>query len=205
MDTRSPFLFESKTYQKAGMKISYPLLTHLPNPSFQKRCNQKIIETVQSMIKLQTRTQQSSKYEMNGDFAIKTNERGVFSVQLTNRATSTMFNIGYTIVTTLTFNGVRNEWYELRDLFAPNVNYVFEISKHIQQQIKSRALPTLQPFRTINPNQNFYLADKILVIYFPMYQLFPADFGIPMFPIHLYELQSIALSSGPIPLLLQEC
>ena len=156
------------------------------------------------MMKLQARTQQSLKHEMKGYFEIKTNERGIFSVQLTNRASSTNLHIGYTIVKTLTFNGIRNEWYELQDLFQPHVNYVFEISKYIQQQIRSRNLPTIKPFRTIDPNQEYYLADKALVIYFPMYELAPGDFGIPMFPINLFDLRNIALSNGPIALLLQQ-
>ena len=53
-------------------------------------------------------------------------------------------------------------------------------------------------FTTIKPDQDYYIADKALVIYFQLYDLVPYAWGFPMFPISVYDIQDIIDENGPL-------
>ena len=87
---------------------------------------------------------------------------------------------------------------QLEDLFIPGSNYVEVISNHIQQQIEKRNIQLLDDFTTIQPQQDFYIADKTLVIYFQLYEITPYVEGLPMFPISVFDLMDIMGENSPL-------
>ncbi|WP_368073024.1 RsiV family protein [Virgibacillus salinus] len=50
----------------------------------------------------------------------------------------------------------------------------------------------------MQPDQDFYIADKALVIYFQLYEITPYVFGFPMFPISVYAIKDIINEDGPL-------
>jgi hypothetical protein len=196
-----PISIEVKLFRRPGIYVHYPVITGLPNVNTEKKCNQHVVALVQAMIKLQAKTQPSRPIEMNGHFEVKTNERGILSILFKNHVTSPRVEHGYTMCKSLTFDLINGKQYELSDLFLPEQNYQFIISRSIQSQIRNRQLLLLKPFRLIAPAQDFYMADKTLVIYFPLYELTPIHYGIPMFPLNIYELLSYANPNGPLHIL----
>ena len=56
----------------------------------------------------------------------------------------------------------------------------------------------INEFTTIRPEQDYYIADKALVIYFQLYELTPYAYGFPYFPISVYEIQDIIDENGPL-------
>lgn len=101
-------------------------------------------------------------------------------------------------------NPITDIWYwkkklcTLKDLFKPGSNYVRRLSALVDIQIQERDLPTLGDFRGISPDQDFYIADKTLVIYFQLYEITPYVVGLPMFPISVFDLADIIDESGPL-------
>ena len=114
--------------------------------------------------------------EMKGWFELKTNEKGVLSLSLFNYAYTGGAH-GVTLQHSYTFDIASGKTYSLADLFKPGSAYVKRLSDLIRVQIESRRIATLEPFRTILPNQPFYIADRALVIYFPLFELTPYAFG----------------------------
>lgn len=88
-------------------------------------------------------------------------------------------------------------------MFKPGSDYVKRLSALIQEQIKVRDIQLLNEFTAIRPDQDFYLADKSIVIYFQLYELTAYVYGFPMFPISVYELQDIIDENGPLGRLAQ--
>jgi hypothetical protein len=83
-------------------------------------------------------------------------------------------------------------------LFKPQSGYVRELSRIVSAQIRERQLPTLNEFTAIRPDQDFYLADKALILYFQLYEITPYYVGLPMFPVSVYGLQPLAADPGPL-------
>ena len=78
-----------------------------------------------------------------------------------------------TYIKSLTFDFNKEKLVHLKDLFIPGSNFVEVISNLIQQQIQQWNIQLLDDFTTIQPQQDFYIADKTLVIYFQLYEITP--------------------------------
>ena len=85
-----------------------------------------------------------------------------------------------------------------RTYLKPESDYVKRLSILINTQIKQRDIQLLNGFTVIQPNQDFYIADKALVIYFQLYEITPYAFSFPMFPISVFDLQDIIDENGPL-------
>lgn len=95
------------------------------------------------------------------------------------------------------FNLVTGEEYKLRDLFKIDADYVSLVSDtvrdEINERIKEGKLPDhfLVPFQTIKDDQDFYLSNHALVVYFQQYEYFPYAAGIQEFPVEFPALRDM--------------
>lgn len=103
-----------------------------------------------------------------------------------------------TYIKSLTFDLKKGGLCKLEDLFKPGSDYVKKLSFLIDAQIKQRNIQLLSDFTVIRPDQDFYIADKALVVYFQLYEITPYVFGFPMFPISVYDIQDIIDEEGPL-------
>lgn len=190
------------TYTAPGTVIHYPQVTGLANRQAEEQINRAIILQIQEMQRTQQQVQTGTNPSTTGTYEIKTNERGILSLVLSNYTYSIPMAHGYTVAKGLTFNTATGVSYALSDLFKPGSNYQAVLTAEINAQIKRRSLPVLEGATvTVQPNQDFYLADKTLVVFYPLYAITPYYVGFPMFPISVYDLQSIAAEEGPLTLL----
>ncbi len=201
MPFQLPVGIDTSDISDGGTTIYYPQVTGLTNRQVQERINRIIYNQVNGMIRDQEKYQTGTPTEMVGHYEIKTNERGLLSLTLTNYAFSDHMAHGFTLLRSLTFNVNSGKLYRLSDLFSPGSDYVKVISRSIDAQIKARGIPVVNPFTAISPEQEYYLADKAMVIYFQLYELAPYYWGFPMFPISVYELQPMAPDQSPISIL----
>ena len=178
--------------------IFYPQATIIQDDGLQRYVNQTIMQKTQELINQQVDEMPSTVVEMLGSYELKNNQRQVLSLSLTNYTYHYHAAHGMTYKKSLTFDLDNGTLPNLKDLFKPGSDYITRISDLIKLQIKERDIQLLTDFTTIQPNQDFYVADKTLVIYFQLYEITPYVFGFPMFPISIYDLQDIIIESGPL-------
>ncbi|MCU9601913.1 DUF3298 and DUF4163 domain-containing protein [Pallidibacillus thermolactis] len=178
--------------------VYYPQVTQLKNRQIEQHINRTIINHTQKLMDIQFGNMPSVIVEMVGSFEIKNNQRDILSLTLSNYAYPDRAAHGMTYLEALTFNVITGKQYQLKDLFKPGSNYIEIISRIIKEQIKKRDLPVINEFREIKPDQDFYIADKTVVIYFQLYDLVPYAYGFPMFPISIYDIQDIIDENGPL-------
>ena len=194
-----PVSIQTMVIKQGGITIYYPQVIGLQNIKAQQSMNQNIYQLVQYLMQQQYKQQGVNSFEeMIGTFEIKTNERNILSLSLSNYAFAFQHANGLTIMKSLTFNTQTGERYQLKDLFKPGSDYVNVLSAIVQEQIKERDIPILNEFPGISPNQDFYIADKALVLYFQPIEITPHYIGIPMFPISVFEIQDIIDENGPL-------
>ena len=194
-----PVSIQTMVIKQGGTTIYYPQIIGLQNINAQQSMNQDIYQLVQYLMRQQYKQQGVNSFEeMIGTFEIKTNERNILSLSLSNYAFAFQHANGLTIMKSLTFNTQTGERYQLKDLFKPGSDYVNVLSAIVQEQIKERDIPILNEFPGISPNQDFYIADKALVLYFQPIEITPHYIGIPMFPISVFEIQDIIDENGPL-------
>jgi hypothetical protein len=195
-----PVGIETRQIKHNQVSILYPQITG-PSPAATRQINSAIINQVNALIKEQGKFLTSNQFEMIGHYELKTNERGILSLTLSNYAMSTPSAHGMTFLKGLTFDVNTGKQYQLSDLFKPGAPYVSVLSREVQIQIQLRQLPVLSPFSAIAPNQDYCLADKTLVLFYQLYELVPYYYGFPMFPISNYTLLSLVPDQSPISIL----
>jgi len=182
------------------ISIYYPYVFGLPNLHAEYQINQKIVATLNDMV-IELGFYDENLIEMVGEFEIKTNERQILSLTLTVYSFTGGAH-GMTLVKALSFNVTTGKHYELKDLFLPDSDYVKRLSEIIKPKIAEWEIPILDEFTQIREDQDFYLADHSLVIYFQLYEISPYVAGFPYFPIPILDIQDIIQPKGPLEILL---
>ncbi|MCC3374708.1 DUF3298 and DUF4163 domain-containing protein [Cohnella sp. REN36] len=182
------------------LKQNTPVITGGTGEEARKKMNETIERTVSDLQKAQGYPS-SDIQEMDGTFEIKTNQRGVLSLSLLNYAFTGGAH-GNTLQKSLTFDGDTGRSYKLGELFKPGSDYKKRLNAIIRAQIKARKLPLLEKYPGITDDQDFYVADKSLVIYFPLYAIVPYAWGFPYFPISVFQIQDLIDEEGPLGVLL---
>lgn len=202
-----PFPVNIATFVMSGgpkKTIFIPQVVQMMNEQLEVLMNDAIIRKTHEIIAQQEEEMKDvAVEEMLGTYEIKNNQRNVFSLSLSNYTYHTHAAHGMTIIQSLTFDLEKEKNCELKDLFKPGSDYIKRLSVIIQEQIKVRDIPLINEFTAIRPNQDFYVADKTIVIYFQLYELTPYVYGFPMFPISVYGLQDIIDENGPLGRLAQ--
>ena len=188
-----------------GMNIDYPVVIGMRNTAVQMKINGAIFSLVNKLIYDQTNQLVNiqginplPKLTVQGFYEIKTNERDVLSLSIGNYTMAEHAAHGLTIIKSLTFDIATGRSYTLNELFKPGSNYVQVLSENISQQIKERDITLLEEFKGIKPNQDYYISDKVLVIYFQVYEITAYVFGFPYFPISVYDIQDIIAEGSPL-------
>ncbi|KKC46424.1 MULTISPECIES: DUF3298 and DUF4163 domain-containing protein [Paenibacillus] len=158
--------------------------------------NSAIRRSVRQMIEDQGSLADPSS-QMTAYYEVKTNERGVFSLSLFNYAFTGGAH-GLTLQQSLTFMTADGHNRKLASLFKPGSDYRARLSELVAAQIKSRQIELLQPFEGIRADQDYYIADRALVIWFSIYEITPYVYGFPYFPISVYDLSDIVADEGPL-------
>ena len=178
--------------------VYYPLVQLCGNAEWQNKINVAIGDLVRELITIQIGNMPTIVEEMIGLYEIKNNQRQVLSLSLSNYTYHYQAAHGMTYIKSLTFDLEQEKICTLADLFKSGSNYVEVISSIVKEQIKERNIPLLDSFTKIQSNQDFYIADKALVIYFQLYEITPYVVGFPMFPISVFELADILDENGPL-------
>jgi len=190
-----PLQITTRWFYRPNIEMYYPHVAGPGNPAVLKRINEAILDTVNKLIAHQ-RYYQGSQVQMVGWYELKTNERNVLSLTIGNYGYAPKAAHGMTYLKSLTFDVKTGKQYSLAELFKAGSNYVKVLSDLVAEQIKERDIPTLEPFTSIRPDQDYYVADKSLVIYFQLYELSAYAYGFPMFPISVFEIQDIIEPDG---------
>lgn len=191
-----PVRIETKYIKKSSPSINvyYPIVTNLPHPAVEKKINGDIIHALNKLL-IEQGFYSEHLVEMVGTYEIKTNERGVLSLSLTVYSFTGGAH-GLTIIKSLTFDVKTGKQYALNDLFKPDSNYVKVLSEMIEKKMVEWDVPLLEDFTQIRSDQDFYIADHSLVIYFQVYEWTPYVYGFPYFPITIKDIEGIIREGG---------
>ena len=179
--------------------VFVPQTVHMMDGRLEVVINDAVIKKTRQMMEQQeAQMEDAAVEEMLGTYEIKNNQRNVLSLSLSNYTYHTYAAHGLTILQSLTFDLEKGKESELKDFFKPGSDYMKRLSAFISQQIEERDIPLINEFTVIRPNQDFYVADQMIVLYFQLYELTPYVYGFPMFPMPLYELEDIIDEDGPL-------
>lgn len=181
---------------RPNLGIYYPMVAGITDTNIQRFINMEIYKLVNELITKQG-FYENPMTQMSGWYEIKTNEKEILCLSIYDYAFAGGAH-GNTLQKSLTFDITIGKSYELNELFKKGSNYVKKLSDIVGIQIKERQLSVLGEYQGISPRQDYYVADKTLVLYFQLYEIVPYVYGFPYFPVSIYSIQDIILEDGPL-------
>lgn len=197
---RLPVGIRSIPYMTPTISVYYPQVYGLLDINNQIKINRDIHRLLFEVIAMLKQPELITY--ISGMYEIKTNERDVLSLTL-NYLGDFRGAHPVTVVKALNTDVTTGKNYQLKDLFKPNSNYVAILSEMIEEQIKERDIPLLGEFQGIRPDQDYYIADKSLIIYFQQVEISPYYVGFPYFVIPIYDIWDIILDEGLLGKMIQ--
>ncbi|MEC0147494.1 DUF3298 and DUF4163 domain-containing protein [Paenibacillus alginolyticus] len=191
-----PVSIQTNQVLRHQLKLKYPSVVHHTPYKAEHAMNTAIVYAVNKLLHEQGYPQ-NPLADVTAYYELKTNERNVLSLTLWNYTFAGGAH-GLTVQKGLTFSTETGKAYALKDLFKPGSDYVAKLSAIIKAELKTRDIPLLVEFNGIKPDQDFYIADKSLVIYFQVYELAAYVYGFLYFPISVYAIQDIIDEDGPL-------
>ncbi|MFF2089686.1 DUF3298 and DUF4163 domain-containing protein [Paenibacillus sp. NPDC058174] len=196
MAFQSPVVVQSSRAAFPKAVLWLPYVSGGPNEAATKQMNETIRLGAQQLVADQG-SLDDPRSEMQGFYEVKTNEKDILSLSLYNYAYTGGAH-GLTLQKPLTFRVSTGHSYKLSELFKPGSDYISRLSELVKAQIAARDISTLEPFKSIRADQDFYVADRALVIFFALYELTPYAYGFPYFPISVFDIQDIIDENGPL-------
>jgi len=177
--------------------IQYPEISGMENTEAQNKINTKFAELAaaakakgqeaESLI-LPEQLSRGIKAEAYFNYEVKYNKKGLVSIVFYDYLYSGGAH-GYTVQSSYTYDLKTGAEAELKDLFSSDTDYMSLINGEIKKQMEEGDITMLlAPFSSIKENQDFYLSNKGLVIYFQLYEYYPYVYGIPEY---MFEFQSV--------------
>lgn len=200
---------EASETDKIKITLQYPQIDGLPDQTVQDSLNASFrklaVDARNEGLRNVEETEKSrasgypgspNKCETYFDYALKYNQNGLLSVVFMDYQYAGGAH-GLTVQKSLTFNLNTGEGYKLKDLMKSDADYVTLFSQAVKEEINKRIkeglLPDypIAPFEAIKEDQDFYLSNHAVVVYFQQYAYWPYAAGIQEFPVEFSALKDI--------------
>lgn len=179
--------------------ITYPQVSGLKNKTVQVEINELIKAQVNKI--LPNDNCQTSTF---GKYEVKLNEKGLLSLVLYFYTIREHAANGLDIQKSITVDLATGKVYELEDLFKPGSRYRMVLNEIIRQQIQEKGLTLIKEFKGITDNQDFYLTEDALVVYFQELKYTIHADGTPEFVIPYERIEHLLREDSPIVRLLEQ-
>lgn len=178
------------------ISVYYPHVQGLGNRDVENRINRRILNLVEELINSQL--EEDAIVEITGSYLVRLNKKSLLSICFEVYSYREMAAHGLTVVKSLTFDLNSGRVYQLDDFFWPDSGYIQYISNQIKNQIIEEDIPLIADFNSIDEDQDYYLSERFLIIYFQLYEYTPYVYGIPQFHISLEELKPCFRNNSPL-------
>jgi hypothetical protein len=189
-------LRERKYKPNKDYLVYYPQVEGILLKVVQKRVNKKLKE-LSRVKKVNSNVQLESSY--TGDFSVPFFKKKLLVLELSGYDYPFGAAHGMPFRTYPHINLANGRFYELKDLFNQNSDYVNVLSDNIAKQIQtnpnySYVFP--DSYKGIAPDQPFYVTEDTLHLYFTPYDIAPYAAGFPTFDIPFADIMDIIDVNG---------
>ena len=186
-----------RTIEQGHANVNYPEVVELLPANLNARYKDAVerinqtIERFVRMMMLENGATNPDLGEMAGTYKVTLNRNGVLSIRFENFSNIRNAAHPVTIVRGLTFNLRTGNTVDIASLFESGRGHRLIISNEVRRQAKIRDIPLTSEFTRINDDQEYYLTDKALVVFFQRGDIAAGAAGVLEFPIPYTMLANI--------------
>ncbi len=193
LTSKFPVVIRTLSYCTQNINFYYPAV-YIPNNSYvQGLINFTIYENMLRLSK-NLMVPDIPTY-VTGSYELKNNQKGVLTLSLIGFAE---FGGAHpmTMIKSLNFDLSTGKDIPFYELFKPNSNYIAILSEMVLEELKKQDIMLFEDYPGVKPNQDYYIADKALVIYFQLYEIAPYVVGFPYAVIPIYSIMDLVQEGG---------
>lgn len=183
--------------KKKNININYPKIKGLEEHAAENRINRLVQQKIYRMV-MEGLTSQTGPVNIQSDYKVKLNQRGLLSMLFTQSATSFGAAHPNNVLHSLTIDLESGREWQFDDLFNSKTDYRETLDKLINKQIEERKIPLTDEYKGINKRQEYYLTENMLIPYYQVYKYTYHAYG----PLELYipyrTIYGIINNDGPV-------
>lgn len=134
---------------------------------------------------------------MSEDYNIELNKNGIMSIN-SNTYTYSGGAHGMSYLVSLNIDMESGKLFELKDLFRKDSNYKEKLNSILIEQAKEKGDIFIGEYNGITPEQQFYLTENELVLYYQLYEYTPYAYGFLKFYIPYSDIKDLIDEESPI-------
>lgn len=180
---------KSETYD---LMIKYPQVIDMKDKVLQNKINQILMQQSGTDYK----GQQGETFRQ--DYDVLLNKSGIMSIVNSSFMYMQGAAHGMAMRNAINIDMTTGRLYDLQDLFKLGADYKSKLNDIIKNQIAEDNPPLLREFQGINENQEYYLTEKELVIFYQLYDYTPYAYGFLEFYIPYESINNIIDKKGPL-------
>ncbi len=175
---------------KYDMIMAYPYI-EIKNKDIENNIN----EIIKKHFNIDYEGQENETFD--GDYDIKLNKNSILSIVSKGYTYSGgAHGMSYWRGISLDLN--KGISYKLEELFKKDSGYKQKLNEMIKKEIRTKDLPLLRDFEGIYKEQEYYLTEKGIVIYYQLYDYTPYAYGFLQFEIPYDDVKDIINLEGPL-------
>lgn len=202
-DFREAVNLKNQKLMPPKFKISYPVINNPNSKDNITKINNAIVDEVDKLFRSQVlRPEVIDFAEVLGTYEITLNKNGIFSILFALYVYENKAAHGLTLYSSITANVEKGEVYIFSDLFNPKIYYISILNELAQKYIKENNILLINKYNGITENQQYYLTENSLVLYYQLYEYTPYVYGLFKIEIPYSKIVNIVGPAGPIPKIL---
>ncbi len=191
---------QSQNLMPPKFKISYPVIDNPNSKDNITKINNAIVDEVDKLFRNQVlRPEVIDFVEVLGTYEITLNKNGILSILFDLYVYQNKAAHGFTLYSSITANVEKGKVYSFNDLFNPKIYYVPMLNELAQKYIKENNILLINKYNGITKNQQYYLTENSLVLYYQIYEYTPYVYGLFKIEIPYSKILNIISPTGPIP------
>ncbi len=168
----------------------------LKNVEVQDKVNRLIKRKINRMF-VEQGGRNENLLEMKSDYKITLNKNGIISIRFENFSFIEQQAHPSTVVRSLTADLEDATVYSIANFFKPGSGYRVDLRDIVNRQAKQREAPLISKV-IISDDQDYYLTNNYLVLYFQEAEIAARVWGILEFPITIRFLRNVIDERGPL-------
>jgi hypothetical protein len=203
---RKPAVISDIKVESPGLNLTYPKVSDLRHKSAEAGINRYIKKEVHRILKENGYGSDESK-KFTGGYLVKLNKRGTLCIIIEIYIYVKGETHGTTIRRPINISLKDARVYHIDDLFSRSIKkskFIGIINEIIKQNIKVKDLKLTKEFEGVMLDQDYYLTEDSIVIFFQNGKYTDIGFGFPEFTIAFSNILEIINNKGPIGRLLRD-
>ncbi|MFL0267292.1 RsiV family protein [Candidatus Clostridium radicumherbarum] len=203
---RKPAVISDVKVESPGLNLTYPKVSELKHKSAEAGINRYIKKEVHRILKENGYGSDENK-KFTGGYLVKLNKRGTLCIIMEIFIHIKGEARGTTIRRPINVSLKDSRVYHIDDLFSRRIKkykFIGIINEFIKQHIKMKNINLTKEFEGIKSDQDYYLTEDSLVIFFEMGEYTAVEFGFPEVTIEFSSILDIVNNKGPIGRLLRD-